>query len=198
MRRGHFLKNSIAFVALVVSISCLLVVMVSVLRLPEISVGKSAMGFIRPKKIKNVSENARIGKFGEMMLQMLPDDLAFTIFIPSEKAFEQDLKLRVNDSLVGEKANDTHAILTRILSFTAVPWMIPSATLPYGKEFIYDSLSGFSLYISKDVDGMVIANGIRSERVDLRKGKIVLHVMDGVIMEAEFEQSVRPYYIGED
>ncbi|GFY82131.1 hypothetical protein Acr_02g0003710 [Actinidia rufa] len=66
--------------------------------------------------------------------------------------------------------------------------------VPSGEEICYDSLSGFSLYISKDSDGMLIVNRVRSERVDLRKGKIVVHVMDGVIMDAEFEQSVQPDY----
>jgi hypothetical protein len=38
---------------------------------------------------------------------MLPQDLAFTVFVPSQRAFERDLRLRVKDSLVGEKMNDT-------------------------------------------------------------------------------------------
>ena len=55
-----------------------------------------------------------------------------------------------------------------------------------------DSFSGFKLFVSKDVDGMLVVNRVRSKRMDLRKGEMVVHVMDGVIMEAEFEQSVRP------
>ncbi|GKF69070.1 hypothetical protein Tco_0202127, partial [Tanacetum coccineum] len=46
--------------------------------------------------------------------------------------------------------------------------------------------------VSKDADETLAVNRVRSKRVDLRKGEMVVHVMDGVIMEAEFEQSVRP------
>ncbi|PWA77355.1 FAS1 domain-containing protein [Artemisia annua] len=127
-----------------------------------------------------------------MMIEMLPQDLSFTVFVPSDVAFGRDLGLRVNDSLVGEKANDTYAILTRVLSFTVVPWKIHSQSVPYGEEMTCDSLSGFKLYVSKDEDGMLVVNRVRSKRVDLRKGEMVVHVMGGVIMEAEFEQSVRP------
>ncbi|XP_057489756.1 uncharacterized protein LOC130775653 [Actinidia eriantha] len=112
--------------------------------------------------------------------------------------FARDLRLNMNDSLPGDKFNYAHAILTRILGFSAVPRTISSVSVPSGKEFCYDSLSGFSLYISKDSDGMLIVNRVRSEHIDLGKGKIVVHVMDGVIMDAEFEQSIQPDYNEED
>lgn len=187
-------KNSVAFVCLVVSISCVLVLMASVLRLPEVSVRNNLISSIRPEEIRHVLHNAEIGKFGEMMIDMLPDDLAFTIFIPSIKAFERDLRLRMNDSLGAEKINDTYAILTRVLGFSVVPRMISSLTIPYGKEITYDSLSGFNLYILKDVNGILIVNGVRTKQVDLSKGKIIVHIMDGVIMDVEFQQSVQPDY----
>ncbi|CAK9173584.1 unnamed protein product [Ilex paraguariensis] len=130
------------------------------LRLPDINVsmrkGGGAIVSLRP----------RIGKLGEMILEMLPKDLVFTVFFPSEKAFERDLRLIVNVSLVAEKVNDTYEILTRIL--------------------------GCSLYIWKELDGMLVVNRVRSERVDLKKGQIILHIMNGVTMDKEFEQSVQP------
>ncbi|GJW97532.1 FAS1 domain-containing protein [Tanacetum coccineum] len=186
MRRGRS-KSPIAFIVVIVSVSCFLVLILSVFRLPDVSLSNS------PGKIsKTLEDGVCIGKFGEMMIEMLPQDLSFTVFVPSEVAFERDLGLRVNDSLLGEKANDTYAILTRVLSFTVVPWKILSQSVPYGEEMTCDSLSGFKLYVSKDVDEMLVVNRVRSKRVDLGKGEIVVHVMDGVIMEAEFEQSVRP------
>lgn len=187
MRRGRS-KSPIAFVIITVSVSCFLVLIFSVLRLPDVSLSNGSMN-----KSNKFSKNSdKIGMFGNMMIEMLPQDLSFTIFVPSEIAFERDLRLRVNDSFVGEKANDTYAILTRVLSFTVVPWKILSESVPYGEEITCDSLSGFKLYVSKDADKMLIVNNVRSNRVDLRKGDVVIHVMDGVIMEAEFEQSVRP------
>ncbi|KAA8534105.1 hypothetical protein F0562_031702 [Nyssa sinensis] len=165
-----------------------------VIKLPDVSVGNSAVLSLRTKKFKKGLEEVRIGKFGELIIEMLPEDLAFTIFIPSEKAFERDLRLRVNDSLVGDKVNDTYAMLTRVLGFSAVPRMIYSDSVPFSKMTSYDSLSGFRLYISKDLDGMLVVNRVRSERVDFWKGEIVVHIMNGVIMDAEFEQSVQPDY----
>ncbi|KAI5574841.1 hypothetical protein POPTR_010G192300v4 [Populus trichocarpa] len=198
MRRGCFVKNLIAFVGVVISVCCLLVIMVSVLQLPEVSLRNEVTGPNRTIRIRKVSKDEEIGRFGEMMIEMLPEDLAFTVFVPSEKAFQRDLRLRLNDSLVAEKRNDTYAVVSRILGFSAVPQTLSSATVSSSKEVFYDSLSGFTLYISKDLDGMLVVNRIRSEKVDLRRGQIVVHIMDGVIMDAEFEQAVQPDYTEED
>ncbi|GAV56784.1 Fasciclin domain-containing protein [Cephalotus follicularis] len=192
MLRILFLKNPIAFVLLVVSLCCLLVMFVTMLRLPEVSLGNKAAGYYRTPKNRLDFYHDGLGKFGDMMIEMLPEDLAFTVFVPSEKAFERDLRLRVSDSLVGEKMNDTYAVVSRVLGFSAVPRTLSSATIPVGEAVSYDSISGFALYISKDVDGMLVVNRIRSDKVDIKKRKIVVHVMDGVIMDAEFEQSVQP------
>ncbi|KAF8394937.1 hypothetical protein HHK36_018876 [Tetracentron sinense] len=194
LRQGFFLKNSIAFVCVVISVMCLLVVCISMLRLPEVLPGNTAMGSYRVFKIRKVFKEERLGELGEMMIGMLPDDLAFTVFIPSERAFECDLRLRASDNLAVGKANNTYAILSRILGFSAVPRHLPSITVPLGKEISFDSISGFRMYIFKDSDGMLVVNRVRSERVDLRKKEIIVHVMNGVIMDAEFEQSVRPDY----
>ncbi|XP_076944466.1 uncharacterized protein LOC143615135 [Bidens hawaiensis] len=187
MKRGRS-KNPISpivFLVVIVSVSCFFISILSIYRLPDVTLSN---GF------KKVTENSdRIGKFGEMMIEMLPRDLSFTIFVPSETAFERDLKLRVNESLTGEKVNDTYAILTRVLSFTVVPWKIVSESVSVSdtEEMVCDSLSGLKLHVSKDVDNMFVVNRVRSMRVDLRRGEMVIHVMDGVIMEAEFEQSVQ-------
>ncbi|GFY83518.1 hypothetical protein Acr_03g0002920 [Actinidia rufa] len=141
------------------------------LKLPEVSVADSKMASFRPRRIKKVLEAEKIGQFGEMIIEMLPEDLAFTVFVPSGRAFARDLRLNVNDSLTGDKFHDAHAILTRILGFSAVPRTISSVSVPSVEEFCYDSLSGFSLYISKDSDGMLIVNRVRSEHVDLGKGR---------------------------
>lgn len=192
MKRGLSLQNSVAFVSVVVSVSCLLIVIMSAFRLPELSMRNNS--FLTSKAIKSrvLSHNEEIGKFGEMMIQMLPEDLAFTIFIPSEKAFEHDLKLTVHESLVDEKMNDTYAILSRILGFSAIPQALTSDRLASGEEVSLDSISGYRLYISKDSDNMLVVNSVPAKRLDLKSGEIVVHIINGVIMDAEFEQSVRP------
>ncbi|CDP14055.1 unnamed protein product [Coffea canephora] len=190
-RRGQFPKNQVAFVCAILCVSCALVLFVSVFRLPDVTIAS-----FRPENRRAVGRYEKIGKFGEMVIEMLPEDLPFTVFLPSEKAFERDLRLHLNDSLVGDKANDTYAILTRVLGFSAVPRMINSVNVPYGQEVDFDSLAGFTLYISRGADGVLVVNRIRSNNnVGLQqRSKILVHIMDGVIMDAEFEQSVLPDY----
>ncbi|GLT31440.1 hypothetical protein SLA2020_061750 [Shorea laevis] len=192
MRRGYFSKNPIAFAFMVVSVCCLLIVMISILKVPDVSPGTKPLQH-GATDILRVSDNwNQVGTFGEMMIQMLPDDLAFTVFVPSETAFRRDLRL------AAEKGNDTYAVISRILGFSAVPRTIDSDMVVSGQELSYDALSGFTLFISKVAEGVLAVNRVRSEKVDIRKGKIVIHIMDGVIMDAEFEQSVQPDYNGDE
>ncbi|KAK7320618.1 hypothetical protein VNO77_30258 [Canavalia gladiata] len=191
MRRRQVLKHSIVLISMMVCVSCLLIVTVTFLKLPEATTKNKEMRFYPIIRSRKVSlQDVNLGKFEEMMLDMLPQDLAFTVFIPSEEAFKRDLRLVVNDSLKPDRFNDTYAILTRILGFSAVPRALSSANVPLGELVSYESLSGFPLYISKDIDGMLVVNRIRSEVVDVRKREVVVHVMDGIIMDSDFEQSV--------
>ncbi|TMW92457.1 hypothetical protein EJD97_013008 [Solanum chilense] len=187
-RRGHFTNDPIKFLCIVVSIACTFVLCFSVLKLNEITQGNENVIGLKLKK-NRLDGGRGIGKFGEIVIGMLPQDLGFTLFLPSEEAFERDLGLRLGEN---ENENDTYAILTRVLGFSAVPRRIYADDVQVGKEINYDSISGYTVYISKESDGVLIVNRIASEMVDLRRGKIVVHVMDGVIMDPEFEQSVRP------
>lgn len=195
-RKVSIFKNPIGFVFLVVCFCFILVLIISMLKVPD------AMPLYKNINVVKVSSNGNnsLGTFGNMMIKMLPEDLAFTVFIPSETAFERDLRLHRNDSLVGDD-DDTYAVISRVLGFSAVPRILDSATVAAavggggdGEEVCYDSLSGFKLFISRDVvGGALVVNGVKStDRVDIRRGKIVVHVMDGVLMDAEFEQSVQP------
>ncbi|CAL5190098.1 unnamed protein product [Lathyrus oleraceus] len=191
-KKGLILKHPIALVTILVTVCCIFIVIVTFFKLPEVqNKSNQKMGFYPITRSRKVSvQDLNLGKFGEMMIEMLPQDLAFTVFVPSEEAFRRDLHLSVNDSLKQDKFNDTYAIVSRVLGFSAVPRTVWSVDLRFGEVVNYESLSGFSLYVSKDVDGMVIVNRIRSEIVDVRKKGIVVHVLDGVIMDADFEQSV--------
>ncbi|XP_059297612.1 uncharacterized protein LOC132050399 [Lycium ferocissimum] len=175
MKRGG--QDPIKFLCVIVSVACTLVLCLSVLKLNEIAVGSS-----------DSSRGGGIGKLGQMVIGMLPQDLGFTLFLPSEKALERDLGLGPSDL-----GNDTYAILTRVLGFSAVPRRIYIDDVQPGKEINYDSISGYTLYISKDSEGSLIVNGriFASEMVDLRRGNIVVHVMDGVIMDSEFQLSAQ-------
>ncbi|XP_047174243.1 uncharacterized protein LOC124841909 [Vigna umbellata] len=191
MRRRQVLKHSIALVSMLVCVCCFFIVTMTVLKLPDAPTKESAMGFYPITRSRKVSlQDGNLGKFGEMIIDMLPQDLAFTVFVPSEEAFKRDLRLSVNDSLKSDRFNDTYAILTRILGFSTVPRALLSSNVKLGELVNYDSLSGFPLYISKDIDEMLVVNRVRSEIIDVRKEEIVVHLMDGIIMDAEFEQSV--------
>ncbi|KAI3873754.1 hypothetical protein MKX03_009839 [Papaver bracteatum] len=200
LRKNWMLNNLIVFVWMVIFVSCFLVIFVSLLKLPDVSQHKGTFGSHRGlRNRKVVKEDESLGELGEMMIGMLPADLAFTVFVPSVKAFANELKLQVNDSVVGLKENDnTFAILSRVLAFSAIPRSLLSVNVPVGKEVTFDSISGFTLYISRDSDGSLVVNRVRSKRLDLRKRDMVVHIMDGVIMDAEFEQSVQPENEDED
>ncbi|WOL14961.1 hypothetical protein Cni_G23742 [Canna indica] len=187
-RRKCLTRISIRLMCLFAPAMCLLCLIYS--DLPEVSLND---GIAKSRKTLALSKTTEgVGELGDMMVAMLPDDLAFTIFVPSEEAFRRSLKLRSHDSLRKDKYNNTYAIVSRIMGFSAVPQHIPSETIPFHKEMSFDSVSGFRLYAWKDFDGTLVVNGVRSETVDIRKSETIVHKMNGVLMDAEFEQSFPP------
>lgn len=183
-KRCHFFKRLFALLCLFVPIFCILILLNP--GLPEVAPNPQ-IGVLTSKR--SMEGETKLGKLGLLMINMLPDNLAFTAFVPSEKTFHHALKLQSNSSLMTDKMNDTFAILSRIMGFCTVPQHIPSESVPVLKELNFHSVSGFRIYILKMSDGTLLANNIRSEQVDLRKGEIIVHVMEGVIMDADFEQS---------
>ncbi|KAL8051293.1 hypothetical protein ABFX02_06G138300 [Erythranthe guttata] len=172
-------KNPLKFVCVIVTVSFIIVQIISALQLTS-TISSSPIRVMKPS----------IGELGETVIGMLPEDLAFTLFLPSEEAFRRDLRLDRNDS-------DSYATLTRVLGFSAVPRWISTADLDldleYGEERVYGSISGFDLVVRKGLKGAVVVNGVViSEKKGLRKGSVVVYVIDGVLMDAEFRQSVQP------
>ncbi|KAE8778383.1 hypothetical protein D1007_48728 [Hordeum vulgare] len=137
---------------------------------------------------------ASLGEFGDMMVSMLPRDLAFTAFVPSPESFRRVLRLRHNDSAAGLKpSDDTYAVVSRVLGFSAVPRRLRSEDVaPRGTARLLglDSVSGLKVRPWRDVDGALVVNGVRSECVDIVRDETVVHVMAGVLMDAEFERSL--------
>lgn len=153
---------------------------------------------IPPLHCRGASQQ-QLGEFGEMMVSMLPRDLAFTAFVPSPESFRRVLNLRPpNDSVArdGTKkkaASDdaTYAVVSRVLGFSAIPRALRSADVPLREPArLLDSVSGLRIYAWRDeVDGALVVNGVRSECVDIVRGETVVHVMAGVLMDAEFQRS---------
>ncbi|XP_020101399.1 uncharacterized protein LOC109719245 [Ananas comosus] len=185
-------RNSIYVAFLFICVMCLLFLLNS--SLPEVSTDTSTDRSSEASSHCVRLKEMGLCELGNMMIAMLPDDLAFTVFVPSQVAFEHVLKLRTNDSLTEQNVNNTYAIVSRVMGFSSIPRHLPSEAVPLRKEISYDSVSGFRLYAWKDFDGTLVVNGVRSECVDIRKGEIIAHVMKGVIMDAEFEQSFSPDY----
>ncbi|KAF0913419.1 hypothetical protein E2562_022205 [Oryza meyeriana var. granulata] len=134
------------------------------------------------------------GEFGDMMVSMLPKNLAFTVFVPSPESFSGVLKLRPNDSVAEGKADATYAVVSRVLCFSAVPRRLRAADVPLRQQVappVLESVSGLRISARRrDADGALVVNGVTSECVDIVKGQdIVVHVMAGVLMDAEFERS---------
>ncbi|GLJ31234.1 hypothetical protein SUGI_0626330 [Cryptomeria japonica] len=148
-----------------------------------------------------VKSQASWGYLGEMMVGMLPQDLPFTVFVPAEQNFRHILGLKDNSArrenftdelAVNSTLDNTVAVVSRILGFSTVPFHLLSRSVPSNGEVVADSLSGFSLQVAKSSKGVLYVNNISCGVTDLKKGAIVVHVVRGVIMDAEFEQSMRP------
>ncbi|KAL6867528.1 hypothetical protein ACP4OV_015552 [Aristida adscensionis] len=150
---------------------------------------------------------ASLGELGDAMMSMLPVGLPFTVFVPSPAAFRRVLNLRPNnvsaaadDERVtaggggGGNSDNTYAILSRVLGFSAVPRRVLAADVPARGQTarLLDSVSGLRVYASRDSRGGLVVNGVRSECVDMVRGDAVVHVMAGVLMDAEFERSFSP------
>ncbi|RCV45718.1 hypothetical protein SEVIR_9G479100v4 [Setaria viridis] len=139
---------------------------------------------------------AGLGELGDAMVSMLPKDLPFTVFVPSPGSFRRVLGLQQgrNASAAAEGDNDnTYAVLSRVLGFSAVPRRLLAADAPpRGTACLalaLDSVSGLRIHASRDARGALVVNGVRSECVDVVRGEIVVHVIAGVLMDAEFERS---------
>ncbi|ONK62060.1 uncharacterized protein A4U43_C08F36380 [Asparagus officinalis] len=187
LRRGDPRRSLFMLLFLCVLVVCLLLLLN--MRLPEVSPGGFGEGTYRKLIRRTSSRELELGELGKLIVAMLPDDLPFTIFTPSEEAFEHVLNLRPNDSLVRDKVNNTFAILSRVMGFSAIPRHLPSEAVAVLKEMSFDSVSGYRLYAWKSHSGTLFVNNVKSERVNMRKGEIIVHLMNGVIMDPEFKQS---------
>ncbi|CAL4938457.1 unnamed protein product [Urochloa decumbens] len=141
---------------------------------------------------------ASLGELGDAMVAMLPRDLPFTVFVPSPGSFRRVLKMQgraSNASAAGGEevgGDSADAVLSRVLGFSAVPRRLLAADVPprgAATRLALDSVSGLRIHASRDARGALVVNGVRSECVDVVRGETVVHVVAGVLMDAEFERS---------
>ncbi|KAH9298632.1 hypothetical protein KI387_030314, partial [Taxus chinensis] len=118
------------------------------------------------------------------MVRMLPDDLPFTVFVPSEQKLQRTLGQRDNfagegnfteEMVVNSTYNNTIAVVSRIIGFSIVPLNLLSS---YVK-----SRDGCGFYISIQLQitrsscGVLYVNNVSCEVTDARKGQLIAHVM---------------------
>ncbi|BBN08384.1 hypothetical protein MPTK1_4g11150 [Marchantia polymorpha subsp. ruderalis] len=155
----------------------------------------------------------KLGRFGTMMVEMVAQDLPFTIFVPTEAAAERlarsctrnvDYALNENVKKGGSAANTTRtsadreasisrcltAVVSRIMSFSTVPKQLKSSAVPEGRETELESLSGYKLYLARDSRRGLVVNNLTFVAADIGQGLLVIHLIDGVLMDSMFEQSV--------
>lgn len=138
-----------------------------------------------------------VGAFGDMMIAMLgPTDVPFTLFVPSHAAFLNASSIFRRREGKGEKLDitepnsPTYAVMSHMLSFSAVPKPILSTHIPVGKEVTYESLSGFLLSLARVPGRGLLVNNLTCALTDLQMGRFVIHVLNGALMDFEFEQSM--------
>ncbi|KAJ4895927.1 Fasciclin-like arabinogalactan family protein [Raphanus sativus] len=188
MRRLLIKKNPVFFLLVLIATSSLTILIFSLLRLPE------SPPIITTGKLRADLSN-EVGFFGNMMVEMLPEDLTFTAFVPSENAFNRDLGMtkpsNTSKSISSEDEDNTYAVVSRILGFAVVPYRVEEGDVGKDETASYESLSGFALKIwRKSGGGGLVVNGVETEKMGLKRGKVTVHVMDGVIMDSDFAQSV--------
>lgn len=213
----HSLPFTVKFfcksVSLAIALFSIFLLLLFTFNLPAASDNGSAV-YLNPKRLNKhffkhrnpvaVDDPVALGFSGEIMVGMLPYDLPFTVFVPSEQYFRRILEPKIvngakavdgnftKEASVNSTSDNTIAIISRILGFSAVPLHLPSKSVPLNGELIVDSLSGFRLQLARVSTGVMFVNNISCEATDARRGQIIVHVVRGVIMDAEFEQSVMP------
>jgi hypothetical protein len=158
-----------------------------------------------PRPIHHCGGAGSLGELGEALVSMLPTDLPFTVFAPSADAFRRVLNLRRPNRTAAHavekkqttadddtESEDTYAVLSRVLGFSAVPRRLLAADVPgSARGVVLDSVSGLRIHVARD-GAALVANGVRSECIDVVRGEAVVHIIAGVLMDADFERSWIP------
>jgi len=134
-----------------------------------------------------------VGVFGDAMVAMLgTTEEPFTVFVPSHAAFRNaSAMFRKGEGLDVSDANSAaYAVMSHLLSFSAVPKSILSKHIPFGKEVVYEAISGFLISLTRVRGKGLLVNNITCAETDLRRGRLVIHVVNGVVMDSEFAQSM--------
>lgn len=87
-----------------------------------------------------------------------------------------------------EDEENIYVVVLRILGFVVVLYRVEEVDVGKDEMVLYELLSGFMLKIwrkSRNGGGFVV-NGVEMEKMGLKRGKIMVYIMDGVIMDFDF------------
>ena len=129
-------------ISLAIALFSVSLLMFFTFNLPTALDSRSAV-YLNPKRLNKhffkhrnpiaVDNPAALGFTGEIMIRMLPYDLPFTVFIPSEQYFRQILEPKIVNGVeaidrdfteeisVNSKSDNTVSIISRILGLSVVP-----------------------------------------------------------------------------
>lgn len=185
-------NNFLFTIRALIAISYFVLTILFYIRAPSVT----PPGFVPSRSFPKYSKYRSVGVFGDAMVAMLGStDDPFTIFVPSHAAFlnaswsmfRKDVEL---GHLLSDANSAAYAVMSHLLSFSAVPRPILSKHIPYGKEVVYETLSGFVLSMTRVRGRGLLVNNITCAETDLRRGRLVIHVLNGVVMDSEFELSM--------
>ncbi|KAL3688546.1 hypothetical protein R1sor_014855 [Riccia sorocarpa] len=152
-----------------------------------------------PEGELEMQETRDLGRFGNRMVNMVADDLPFTLFVPTEEAMAKLVRScgrRVKESLAESntlnkteerRASESRclsAVVSRVMSFSTVPMQIFSSEIVEGKEVALETLSGYKLYLALDPRRGFVVNNFTLVDVNISKGQLVIHMTDGVLMDS--------------
>ncbi|KAG6558244.1 hypothetical protein Mapa_000427 [Marchantia paleacea] len=184
---------------------------------PLESSSETIMPFRLGRELGERAGGRKLGRFGTMMVEMVAQDLPFTIFVPIEAAAERLARscarnvdvmeneiVQRGDTGEATATNTTrksadreasisrclNAVVSRIMSFSTVPKRLKSSAVPEGREIELESLSGYKLYLARDPRRGLVVNNHTFVAADIGNGLLVIHIIDGVLMDSMFERSV--------
>lgn len=89
-----------------------------------------------------------------------------------------------------EELEAISAVISRLLAFGAIPSRILAEGVLSGSQTRWESISGYSVYVAKDPMRGLLANNISCQTTDIFRGSTVVHILEGALMDPEFEQAV--------
>ncbi|GAB2251677.1 hypothetical protein Droror1_Dr00004524 [Drosera rotundifolia] len=124
-----FLLTSLIFLSLIT---------LSLLKIPKFDL--TIQSHHQIKQESHSLKSSSTSRFGHMMLEMLPLDLPFVVFVSTEASFKRDLGLEWNESASVEERDNVVAIVSRVVGFSSVARKVRADSVVIGGLVEYESV----------------------------------------------------------